>query len=72
MTHLIGRRILSNVEGWLKRIPFVTTVYGATKRLVEAFQTDGIETSVVSGGTTAPDTIRFNRPGAPRCEHPGP
>lgn len=45
VTHLIGRRIVSNVEGWLKRIPFVTTVYGATKRLVEAFQTDGIETS---------------------------
>jgi uncharacterized membrane protein len=139
VTHLIGRRILSNLEDWLKHIPFVTTVYGATKRLVEAFQTDGIEKSqkvvliefphtemkavgfhtrtmideesgielaavyvptapnptsgyleivpldriipqdwsvdeamtfVVSGGTTAPDTIRYTRPGAPRCGHP--
>lgn len=141
VTHLVGRRILSNLEDWLKRIPFVTTVYGATKRLVEAFQTDGIEKSqkvvliefphtemkavgfhtqtmidlesgielaavyvptapnptsgyleivpldriipqdwsvdeamtfVVSGGTTAPDTIRFTRPGATPCGHPGP
>ncbi|UHD16608.1 DUF502 domain-containing protein [Thiocapsa bogorovii] len=139
VTHLIGRRILSGLEGWLRRIPFVTTIYGATKRLVEAFRSDGIETPrrvvliefphsemkavgfhthtmidresgielaavyvptapnptggyleivpvdriipqdwtvdeamtfVVSGGTTAPETIRFTRPGASRGGHP--
>ncbi|EGV17258.1 DUF502 domain-containing protein [Thiocapsa marina] len=139
VTHLVGRRILSGLEGWLKRIPFVTTIYGATKRLVEAFRSDGMDkpqrvvliefphsemkavgfhthtmidrdtgielaavyvptapnptggyleivpvdriipqdwsvdeamTFVVSGGTTAPETIRFTRPGASRGERP--
>jgi uncharacterized membrane protein len=133
VTHLIGRQILGRAEDWLKRIPFVTTVYGSTKKFVEAFQTDGTEkpqkvvliefphsamkavgflthtmidqdtgtelaavyvptapnptggyleivpkdrivvqdwtvdeamTFVISGGTNAPDTIRFNRPDA--------
>ncbi|WP_296809410.1 DUF502 domain-containing protein [Thiocapsa sp.] len=140
VTHLVGRKILSSVEGWLKRIPFVTTIYGGTKRLVEAFRNDGIDSSrkvvliefphsemkavgfhthtmidqetgielaavyvptapnptggyleivpkdrlipqdwtvdeamtfVMSGGTTAPDTIRFTRPGAARSVPPG-
>jgi uncharacterized membrane protein len=141
VTHLLGRKILSSVEDWLKHIPFVTTIYGATKRLVEVFRSDGIDRSqkvvliefphsemkavgfhthtmidqesgielaavyvptapnptggyleivpkdriipqdwtvdeamtfVVSGGTTAPDTIRFTRSGATRGGHPGP
>jgi uncharacterized membrane protein len=45
VTHLVGRKILSRLEDWLKRIPFVTTVYGGTKKLVEAFRSDGIEKS---------------------------
>jgi uncharacterized membrane protein len=43
VTRLLGRRILHRVENGLKRIPYVATVYGSTKKLVEAFQTDGIE-----------------------------
>jgi uncharacterized membrane protein len=141
VTHLVGRKVLSSVEGWLKHIPFVTTIYGATKRLVEVFRNDGIDRSqkvvliefphsemkavgfhthtmidqesgielaavyvptapnptggyleivpkdrlipqdwtvdeamtfVISGGTTAPETIRFTRPGATRNGHSGP
>jgi uncharacterized membrane protein len=133
VTHLVGRRMLTRAEDWLKRIPLVTSVYGASKKLVEAFQTDGINqaqkvvliefphsdmkavgfvthtmtdpdtgielaavyvptapnptsgyleivpkdrvipqdwsvdeamTFVISGGTTAPATIRFTRPGS--------
>jgi uncharacterized membrane protein len=45
VTHLVGRRMLARAEDWLKRIPFVTTVYGASKKLVEAFQTDGVNKS---------------------------
>lgn len=41
MNRLMGRQILHSVEEWLKRIPLVTTVYGSTKKLVEAFQADG-------------------------------
>jgi uncharacterized membrane protein len=40
MTRLVGRQILRSVEQWLVRIPMVTTVYGATKKLIDAFQTD--------------------------------
>jgi uncharacterized membrane protein len=40
MTRLIGRQILQSFEQWLIRIPMVTTVYGATKKLIDAFQTD--------------------------------
>lgn len=40
MSQLLGRQILQAVEDWLKRIPLVTTVYGSTKKLIEAFQTD--------------------------------
>lgn len=43
VTRIVGKRILTLVEDWLKRIPFVTTIYGSTKKLVEAFQTDGVE-----------------------------
>ena len=41
MTRLMGRQILLAVEHGLKRIPMVTTVYGATKKLIDAFRSDG-------------------------------
>ena len=41
MSRLVGRQVLRALEDWLKRIPLVTTIYGSTKKLVEAFQTDG-------------------------------
>ncbi len=41
MTRLIGRQVLLAVEHGLQRIPLVTTVYGATKKLIDAFQADG-------------------------------
>lgn len=41
MTRLVGRQILLSVEHGLKRIPLVTTVYGATKKLIDAFRTEG-------------------------------
>jgi uncharacterized membrane protein len=37
MSRLVGRRILRALEDWLKRIPLVTTVYGATKKVIETF-----------------------------------
>lgn len=40
MTRLVGRQILRSVEDFLRRIPLVTTVYGSTKKLIEAFQKD--------------------------------
>ncbi len=40
MSRLVGRQILRAVENFLKRIPLVTTIYGSTKKLIEAFQTD--------------------------------
>jgi uncharacterized membrane protein len=40
MHRLVGRQILRSIEEWLERIPLVTTVYGSTKKLVEAFQAD--------------------------------
>jgi uncharacterized membrane protein len=43
VTHLIGRQILARAEDWLKRIPFVTTIYGSTQKFVEAFRSDGVE-----------------------------
>jgi uncharacterized membrane protein len=43
VTRLLGRRILHRIEDGLRRVPFVSTVYGSTKKLVEAFHTDGIE-----------------------------
>ncbi len=41
MTRLMGRQILLMVEHGLKRIPLVTTVYGATKKLIDAFRKEG-------------------------------
>ena len=41
MTRLLGRQVLLAIEQGLNRIPLVTTVYGATKKLVDAFQADG-------------------------------
>jgi len=41
MTHFFGRQILLAVEQALARIPLVTTIYGATKKLIDAFRTDG-------------------------------
>jgi uncharacterized membrane protein len=40
MTRLVGRQLFQAVELWLKRIPMVTTVYGATKKLIDAFRAD--------------------------------
>jgi uncharacterized membrane protein len=40
MSRLVGRQLLRSVEDWLSRIPLVTTVYGATKKLIDAFKTD--------------------------------
>jgi len=41
MTRMVGRQVLLAIEDWLTHIPGVTTVYGSTKKLIEAFQTDG-------------------------------
>jgi uncharacterized membrane protein len=41
MTRLAGRQLLRAAEEGLKRIPLVTTVYGATKKLIDAFQNEG-------------------------------
>ena len=38
VTRLVGRRLLVILESLLARIPLVTTVYGSTKKLVDAFQ----------------------------------
>jgi uncharacterized membrane protein len=38
VTRLVGRRFLALLESLVARIPLVTTVYGSTKKLVEAFQ----------------------------------
>ena len=40
MNRIVGRQVLRSVEQWLSRIPLVTTVYGATKKLIDAFQTE--------------------------------
>jgi uncharacterized membrane protein len=41
MSRVVGRQILLNFEDWLNRIPGVTTIYGATKKLIEAFGSEG-------------------------------
>jgi len=41
VSRMVGRQILIAAEEWLKRVPGVTTIYGSTKRLIEAFQADG-------------------------------
>ncbi len=40
MTHFFGRKILLAVEHGLARIPLVTGIYGATKKIIDAFHTD--------------------------------
>jgi uncharacterized membrane protein len=40
MHRLVGRQILRSIEAWMQRIPLVTTIYGSTKKLVEAFQAE--------------------------------
>ncbi|MBK1701304.1 DUF502 domain-containing protein [Thiococcus pfennigii] len=37
-SRVVGRRIIHSLERQLGRIPIVTTVYGATKKLIDAFQ----------------------------------
>ncbi len=41
MSRVVGRQILLAVEDRLKHIPGVTTIYGSTKKLIEAFQSEG-------------------------------
>lgn len=41
MTRLGGRQIVNAVEEWVRHIPLVTSVYWATKRLVDALQSEG-------------------------------
>lgn len=40
VSQMVGRKLLGLVEGWLNRIPLVTTVYGATKQMIETFRDD--------------------------------
>lgn len=40
MNRLMGRQILRSIERWMHKIPLVTTIYGSTKKLVEAFQAE--------------------------------
>jgi uncharacterized membrane protein len=39
-TNVIGRRILTQAEGWLTRIPVFRTVYSPVRQLVAAFSPD--------------------------------
>jgi uncharacterized membrane protein len=41
MTRLAGRQLFFAIEHGLKRIPLVTSIYGATKKLIDAFQSEG-------------------------------
>jgi uncharacterized membrane protein len=38
VSRLVGRRAIALLEALVARIPLVTTVYGSTKKLIEAFQ----------------------------------
>lgn len=40
VSQMVGRRLLDLVETWLNRIPLVTTVYGATKQMIDTFRND--------------------------------
>lgn len=40
MTRLMGRQMFLAIEHGLKRIPLVTTIYGAAKKLIDAFQAE--------------------------------
>jgi len=69
VTRILGRRILHAVESILKRIPMVTTVYGATKQLLDAFSADQgkMQRVVLIEGVRqnlrAPGAWRNGRPG---------
>lgn len=41
VSRLVGRRILHAVEALVQRIPLVTTIYGASKQMIDAFKTSG-------------------------------
>ncbi|MGB5831207.1 MAG: DUF502 domain-containing protein [Thiohalocapsa sp.] len=56
VSRMVGRRLLLLIEAWLERIPLVTTVYGATKQLIETFQSD-------HGKSQRVVLIEFPRPG---------
>jgi len=47
MTRVVGRRLLHALENQVARIPIVTTIYGATKKLIEAFRSDGAQSKKV-------------------------
>lgn len=47
MTRVVGRRLLHAFEDQLTHIPIVATVYGATKKLIHAFQSDGSQAQKV-------------------------
>lgn len=55
VTQVIGRRLLHAFEAQVTRIPIVTTVYGATKKLIQAFQSEG-------AGSQKVVLIEFPRP----------
>jgi len=40
MSRMMGRQVLAMLEDLLKLVPGVTTIYGSTKKLIEAFQGD--------------------------------
>ena len=40
MSRFFGRRLFAAIEHGVKRIPVVTTVYGATKKLIDSLRTD--------------------------------
>lgn len=40
MTRMVGRNLLQLFEAQVARIPIATTVYGATKKLIETFQSE--------------------------------
>jgi uncharacterized membrane protein len=40
VSRIVGRRLLAAIEYWVDRIPLVATVYGATKRVIDAFHHD--------------------------------
>ncbi len=47
MSRLLGRQMFLAVEQGLTRIPLVTTVYGATKKFVDTFKSDGSQAQKV-------------------------
>lgn len=47
VSQMVGRRVLDLVERWLNRIPLVTTVYGATRQMIDTFRNDSRDTQRV-------------------------